>query len=182
LVLKHIDEVNGYYGYPDEYTGADLATEGHSEGHRRRLVAAAVNDDREKVWIPGSGMGELGNKTYSSIESVDAALHWEMYEHLFLLEQFYLGPLIGTSVKFYSEHATSAIDNGETMMLMVLIILLVLISLSYFFSIQRLVISLDNEMKRTRGLLLMVPDDILQSLPSLRRFLLSEIKAQEKRK
>jgi hypothetical protein len=35
--------------------------------------------------------------------------------------------------------------------------------------------NLDNEVKRTRELLLMIPDDVLQSIPSLTRCLLKEI-------
>ena len=35
------------------------------------------------------------------------------------------------------------------------------------------------QVKRTKALLLMIPDDVVQTLPSLKRFLIKEYRAQE---
>jgi hypothetical protein len=79
------------------------------------------------------------------------------------------------SVEIYSAHATDQLDDAETIQLIALLVLLVLDILSYIFIVQRLVSNLDSEVKRTRSLLLMIPDDVLQTLPSLRRFLIKEV-------
>jgi hypothetical protein len=92
-----------------------------------------------------------------------------------VLEEFYLSEMLVESVSIYSAHATNQLDDAETIQLIALLVLLVCDVLSYIFIVQRLVLNLDNEVKRTRSLLLMIPDDVLQTLPGLRRFLIKEV-------
>lgn len=125
--------------------------------------------------IDSINSAENGTKTYDSAQGFEEILFTEQYEKLHLLDEFYLEGLIDESVWLYSHHATDAIDHSENIMLALMLVLLVSVLFVYFIIVEKLVLELDNEVKRTRSLLLLVPDDILQTLPSLRRFLVKEV-------
>ena len=113
--------------------------------------------------------------TYASTAAINATMWWDEYQDISMLEEHYLDKFIGHSVKVYSLKATDLVDSAEMIQLTALFLLLGSVCFAYVFIVRRLVINLDNEVKRTRSLLLMIPDDVLQTLPSLRRFLIHEV-------
>ena len=109
------------------------------------------------------------------IFTLNATLWRARFEDLHVLEEFYLSQITQELVRLYSGHATEVGDHAELVHLAALVLLLATVTLSFFLIVQRLVASLDNEVKRTRSLLLMVPDGVLQTLSKLRRFLVKKV-------
>jgi len=118
--------------------------------------------------------GDHSTSTYRDLITTNDTLKlWEPYLTLATLEVHYLQPLLKNSVDAYVDNTNSIVERAESQQLWALIALLT-VAVAYDFVVQRLVQSLDTEMKRTRALLLMVPDDVLQKLPKLRKFLIDQ--------
>jgi len=112
--------------------------------------------------------------TYRDLKNTNDTLTlWEPYKTLSTLEVHYLQPLLKNSVDAYVDNTNSIVERAESQQLWALVALLT-VAVAYDFVVQKLVQSLDTEMKRTRALLLMVPDDVLQKLPKLRKFLIDQ--------
>lgn len=116
--------------------------------------------------------------TYRSLEVTNQTLtDWEKYTTLATMETHYLQPLLKNSVDAYVDYTDYIILQTERQQLWALVALIVFVTVYDVLVVQKLVQALDNEMKRTRALLLMIPDDVLQKLPKLRKFLIDQAAA-----
>ena len=52
--------------------------------------------------------------------------------------------------------------------------------LTYFFVVQRLIFSLNKEVRQTRSLLLLIPADVLQDVPAIRTFLAKQYRRENR--
>eukprot|EP01137_Pigoraptor_chileana_P020525 Opistho-2@82987 len=77
------------------------------------------------------------------------------------LERQFLQPALEQSVNEYTAQMRDTIDRRNATVLALLIAFIILSVVSYVAIYHRLIRSLDVEMKRTRAMMLMLPDDIL---------------------
>jgi hypothetical protein len=142
-----------------------------------------VDSVTELVEYAGLLNADHSTSTYRDLDTTNKTLtEWEQYTTLATLEAHYLQPLLKNSVDAYVAYTNSIIATTEQQQLWALVALILVVITYDFLIVQKLVQSLDNEMKRTRSLLLMIPDDVLSKLPGLKRFLMDQAASVAKRK
>eukprot|EP01136_Pigoraptor_vietnamica_P016390 Opistho-1_new@60345 len=77
------------------------------------------------------------------------------------LEDAFLQPALKLSADYYRSYLQSTITSSKNAVLALLVVFIVLSVLTYFFVYNRLIHALDDEMKRTRSMALMLPDEEL---------------------
>jgi len=113
-------------------------------------------------------------------EQLNISLQEDNFQFLCEMDEFYLQPMLSKSISQYTRHSMDMVQDQETIQLWCLIALILGIVTIYVSVVQRLVSNLDNEVKRTRELLLMIPDDILHNVPSLQAYLIKELFGRNK--
>ncbi|GBG29837.1 Hypothetical Protein FCC1311_060572 [Hondaea fermentalgiana] len=103
-------------------------------------------------------------------------------ESLLVLEESFLQVQYTTSVKLYVKEVTEQLDADRLTRNIILAAYLTTILLVYILLVRGIIRSLDNELKRTRRLLLMVPEELYNRLPTLRKFITREFKIGKRRK
>jgi PAS domain-containing protein len=95
------------------------------------------------------------------------------------LEEFYLQPSLLHSIDFYIEYEHFLFHRIHQLSLGAC--LAVVFSLLFcFYYTTRMLYSLDNEIKRTRSLVFMIPDDILRTHPKVKAFIFELARRQAK--
>mmetsp|Transcript_7513 Transcript_7513/g.16353 ORF Transcript_7513/g.16353 Transcript_7513/m.16353 type:complete len:166 (+) Transcript_7513:804-1301(+) len=93
---------------------------------------------------------------------------------LLKLEKFYLQPQLTTSVLIYVNDVTAFLTDSDGFRNLALGVFITCLLLSHVVSTLPIIQNLDKELKRTRLLLLLVPDEVYSSLAGLREFLTRE--------
>lgn len=115
--------------------------------------------------------------TFATIGAVNETLNGiPEYEHLVKLEEFYMTPQIALAIRNYSMYTKGVVAADEVLGVWALVCFLLLIVLSYAFLTRRLITNINNEVKRTRSLLLTIPEDIINTIGSIRKLLRNEYK------
>lgn len=117
------------------------------------------------------GAFEETNKT-----EVDIFFNTTEMNELLTLEEDYLQNQFTTSVLLYITGITNSLENGKTKRNVILALFLILISILYIFVVRDVLRTLDQTLRRTRRLLLMVPEELFGRLPILRDFVQREFK------
>ncbi|GBG27110.1 Tiny macrocysts protein C [Hondaea fermentalgiana] len=92
-------------------------------------------------------------------------------QRLIELEKHYLQPQFSTVIQIGNTDLAARVAHVEIMMLILLIGLIVCAFCIYAFVVRTILTRLDMEVKRTRSLLLVIPEDVLDSLRHIQVFL-----------
>jgi hypothetical protein len=95
------------------------------------------------------------------------------------LEEFYLQYSLQTSTEFYVEYEHFLFERIHQRSLWACIIVVVALIFCFYYT-TRILYSLDNEIKRTRSLVFMIPDDILRTHPKVKSFIYELARRQAK--
>jgi len=106
----------------------------------------------------------------TDVEEVQRRMADKQYVDRSELEEYYLQPSIGTSIGFYGAYQTYIFEGIQKKSLWACVIVVTSLAFCYYFT-TRILYGLDNEIKRTRSLVFMIPDDILHTQPKVKAFL-----------
>lgn len=166
---------NGCYNWP----GDNITV---CEEYRHGVVAGGVLDaTRQFLQELNEEMNVLAPMNRSE-SLVNQTILSSTLQELLKLEENFLQVQFTTSVKLYVSEVTSQLTSDRTTRHVILAVYLSMTFGVYFFLVRGIIRSLDNELKRTRRLLLMVPEELYNRLPSLRRFITKEFKIGRKRR
>ena len=115
--------------------------------------------------------------TYSSSgrnAAINATLNLPTYKVLSDFESYYLQSSLTKSAVLYGVHLNKIVSEAEYFQSTFLWIFITLILFSYVFVVQRLIFALNNEVRRTRSLLLMIPSDVLTDVSAVRKFIMKQ--------
>lgn len=123
-------------------------------------------------YLHNTHLDEGGDAGHHKLTEAEVHERLEMVDFIELsdLEEFYLGPALKKSTSFYVEYEHWVFERIHTLSMNACIIVVVALAACYFFT-TRLLYSLDKEIKRTRSLVFMIPDDILATHPKIKTFL-----------
>ncbi|GBG29836.1 Hypothetical Protein FCC1311_060562 [Hondaea fermentalgiana] len=112
---------------------------------------------------------------YNGDSKIEAFTDADVSE-LLELEEDYLQNQFTTSVIIYVEGVTSSLLSGKAKRNAILAIFIILTSVLYVFVVRDVLRTLDQTLRRTRRLLLMVPEELFGRLPILKDFVQREFK------
>lgn len=101
-------------------------------------------------------------------------------QRVIYLEEKLLQPQLNYVVQINNAALVARVKNVEISMLILLVGLIVLALFAYAFIVRAMLSRLDTEVKRTRSLLLVIPEDVLDSLRHIQVFLVDSFSNQNK--
>lgn len=113
-----------------------------------------------------AGVLASGNKT-----EIKKLIQRRDVVELFELEEYFIQPQLQTAVNLHTSAIKDLLSSGEAYVSGNLSAFLVLAVLIYTAIIHPLLLQLDTEVKRTRSLLLIIPEDVLENLRHVQAFM-----------
>ena len=132
-----------------------------------KTVKAVTNNPEIK------GVLESGNKT-----AIKKLLLRKDVLELFELEEVFIQPQLQTAVDFHTSAITQLLYSGQLYVGANLAAFLILSVIVYTMVIRPLLLQLDTEVKRTRSLLLIIPEDVLETLRHVQVFMVKHFASQ----
>ena len=106
-------------------------------------------------------------------------MHNENLRDLTNYEHFYLQRQLNHAVELETVVTHNTVETAAALQNQLIVAYILAIPMLYLFVVRPIVYRLDNELKRTRALLLLIPEDVLENLPVLRTFLIAQLKLMD---
>ena len=115
----------------------------------------------------------INNQNFSFVNQTLTSPDFSFIE---TLSETYMQPALIVFQQQYSDEISSGINSFNNILQILLAVFICLLVVLYMFIYRPMVNQLDMQLKRTRGMLLMIPIDVIENHPSLRKtFLQNQI-------
>jgi len=110
---------------------------------------------------------------------IDQVFEDEELKQFITLEKDYMQTQLGTLVVSHAKIAKELLLEEQNLLLILLIAFIFGVIFIYVFVLSSIIHELDMDVKRTRSLLLIIPEDVLENLVHLQRFLVQNFSAKK---
>eukprot|EP00455_Lapot_gusevi_P013241 TRINITY_DN1641_c0_g1_i7.p1 TRINITY_DN1641_c0_g1~~TRINITY_DN1641_c0_g1_i7.p1 ORF type:complete len:277 (-),score=33.79 TRINITY_DN1641_c0_g1_i7:390-1220(-) len=95
------------------------------------------------------------------------------FQFLTSMDKTYLQGALNQSLRHYMNASTDLLDQSETIRTIVLVLFSAFSLLLYVVFYRPLISRLDNEIKNTRSMLLLIPSHVVDKIPMIRKFIIN---------
>lgn len=172
--LMDIYTKDGCIGWPATATVDIDSCHGFQNGLIATGLTSAVTKFIESVHEVTFDADVIAAAQGNDMQAKRDILARESLANTFALEGTYLQPQLTTVIQVQAAQTATTIENANFLLIVLLVIFITGSVFIYVFVIRGMLYSLDMEVKRTRSLLLIIPEDVLDSLKHIQVFLVAQ--------
>ncbi len=107
--------------------------------------------------------------TDRNVSAVNATLYTEEFDFLRIMEDRFMHDGFEAAYEMDFEEEIGILDSKQSFNMAMMLVFVAILILIYFIFYHPLIDNMDRQMKRTRGMLLLIPVEVLEEVPSLRK-------------